>query len=238
MPSKPPKEYDDYPVLVGLPAPRNADGQIPLDQDGHPQVADWIRVASAASFGIARQLAYTIAQRGIPTSWPKQENLQDLPDRAGWLDSSVRTARTLSERRSLEIVSEAAADRAIIAARESRERGRIGNIVGELRSTAEGAANPQFRQLVNRAVIYLSSAMATQIIPDDPTTYGYTWDRGYAEKLRAAQDAWQEDGAQDDGACPECGMVHNDDEHMVMIGEWGDPVEAMLATHDPKVPQA
>lgn len=225
------KQYDDYPVEIGLPAPPGADGRVPRDKDGHPAVDTWVRIASSTGFGISRLLAYTLAQRGVPTAFPKPENLQDVPNRDGWFTVSVRTARTLSESRAVAILAEAAADRAILAGRESRERARLGNMVGELRGIAESAANPKFRHLVNRAMMYLSAALETQIMPDDPAQYGYTWERGYVEKLRTAQDAWQE-AMRDEEPDP-------DEERLVLEG-WSpaSPLEAMLVTHDPKTPQA
>lgn len=243
------EKSEAYTVMIGMPAPLEDNGEWPLDHDGRPVVQNWIPIAEAKSWGIARYLAYSIAQRGIPTAWPKQDNSRDEPILDNWYTCSVERAYEAKEPHLQAVFREAVADRAMLAAHEARSRGRIGNIIGELRALADASENPDFRELVNRGVVYIGQAMSTNIMPENSSAYGYDWVRSHVDLMRAALQAWNP-GMNDDEACPHCGEVHEHVEanahdiaraisqHFGIDVEPVDPIGDMLEAHDPETPQA
>lgn len=198
------ERFTSWPVLVGLPGPAGDDGNRP--------VAEYATVAVARTFNIARYLAYSIAMRGIPTSWPKEANQQNLPNRGGWLTSSVAKATNMGRQLTESVQSGAIQDRGILAAREMRARGRLGPMIGELRSMKDETENPNFRAYMNTAASILGAALSTQVMPRQETNYGVEWVKNHTEILNAAADAWGVDRI-DMNACAVCGQDHNNAPH-------------------------
>lgn len=191
------ERFADWPVMVGLPNPAG---------EGEPApIASYTQVATARTFNIARYLAYSLAMRGIPTKWPKEENQQNHPE--GWLTSSVRKAQNLGRVLTEKVQSGAIQDRGILAAREMRARGRLGPVIGELRGLREESENPNFKAYMNTAASILGAGLATPIMPRQETNYGVEWVRGHQQLLDAAADAWGVEHL-DLNACAVCGQDH------------------------------
>jgi hypothetical protein len=198
------ERFTVWPILVGLPGPEGDDGDRP--------VAEYATVAIARTFNIARYLAYSIAMRGVPTSWPKEANQQNLPNRAGWFTSSVNKAQNMGRVLSDAVQNGAIQDRGILAAREMRARGRLGPVIGELRDMGREAENPSFVAYMNTAASVLGAALATPVMPRQETNYGVEWVKGHSDILNAASDAWGVDRI-DMNACAVCGQDHHNAPH-------------------------
>lgn len=160
-------------------------------------------IGEAATFNIARDVAFSLAKRGLRVRYPRPENERN--EKFGWYVATHEKADQLAPSTWERYATESIVDRAQIAASEMKVRSRLGNILGELRGISEETRAPAARRSIRNSMLEISKAAFAPVNASNIGAVGFSTEPDITDIIAEAIGA---QGIEFDGACVGCGENH------------------------------